>query len=169
MKTKKMSLGMLLDNDEISGVDALLRRLNDLLAQAEHLDSKEKQEVSEGHKALSKLFYSGAGRGKFPFTHDSEVSHSVVIGKIRNGMSFRGLIRPECLQPAEVWEQPSGDEVREVLRLSGFTGSQAAKKLGLKNRGDRTIRRWTGEETPIPYTAWALLCDYAGLGQIWKN
>jgi hypothetical protein len=78
-------------------------------------------------------------------------------------------IRLECLRPAEKWEQPTGDEVREVLRVAGFSGSMAAKVLGLGKKGDRTVRRWIGEETHIPYAAWALLCDFAGLGQIWKD
>lgn len=78
-------------------------------------------------------------------------------------------IRASCLQPASSWKQPTGEEVREVLRLAGFTGSQAAKVLGLTNRGDRTIRRWVSEESEIPYAAWALLCDFAGLGAIWRN
>ena len=63
----------------------------------------------------------------------------------------------------------AADEVREVLRLAGLTGGKAAKVLGLGPKGDRTIRRWVGEDTPIPYAAWALLCDYAGLGLIWKE
>lgn len=40
-------------------------------------------------------------------------------------------IRLECLKPAERWAQPTGEEVREVLRLAGFSGSKAAKALGL--------------------------------------
>jgi hypothetical protein len=59
-------------------------------------------------------------------------------------------IRLECLKPAERWAQPTGEEVREVLRLAGFTGGKAAKALGLGAKGDRTIRRWIGEDTPIP-------------------
>lgn len=51
-------------------------------------------------------------------------------------------IRLECLKPAERWAQPTGEEVREVLRLAGFSGSKAAKALGLGAKGDRTIRRW---------------------------
>jgi hypothetical protein len=78
-------------------------------------------------------------------------------------------IRLECLKPAEFWMPPTGDEIREVLRLSGFSGSKASKSLGLGSKGDRTVRRWAGEESPIPYAAWALLCDFAGLGQIWKS
>ena len=79
-------------------------------------------------------------------------------------------IRPECLRPyADGWEQPTGEEVRMVVNLANFSGSQAAKALGLGSQGGRTVRRWIGEETPIPYAVWALLCNYAGLGCIWKN
>lgn len=80
------------------------------------------------------------------------------------------LIRLECLRPAaRSWEQPTGEEVREVLRAANLTGSQAAKLLGLGVTGDRTVRRWVGEDSAIPYAAWALLCDLAGLGCIWKE
>lgn len=78
-------------------------------------------------------------------------------------------IRAECLRPAAAgWVRPSGAEVREVLRRAGFSGSRAAKELGLGGGGDRTVRRWTGEASDIPYAAWSLLCDFAGLGCIWK-
>lgn len=77
-------------------------------------------------------------------------------------------IRIECLRPAEDWTPPSGEEVRTVLHLAGFTGGKAAKALGLGAKGDRTVRRWIGEDSPIPYAAWALLCHFAGLGVIWK-
>jgi len=78
------------------------------------------------------------------------------------------IIRVECLRPAEGWMPPSGEEVRAVLHLAGFTGGKAAKALGLGAKGDRTVRRWIGEDSPIPYAAWALLCHFAGLGVIWK-
>ena len=79
------------------------------------------------------------------------------------------IIRLECLRPAESWSHPTGEEVREVLRLAELTGGVAAKRLGLGAKGDRTVRRWVGEDSHIPYAAWALLCDFAGLGQIWKD
>jgi hypothetical protein len=78
-------------------------------------------------------------------------------------------IRLECLKPAESWTAPSGEEVREVLRLTGFTGGRAAKFLGLGTGGDRTVRRWIGDDSSIPYAAWALLCHRAGLGIIWEK
>lgn len=77
-------------------------------------------------------------------------------------------IRRECLTPAVNWNRPTGEEIREVLRLAGFTGAKAAQELGLGPNGDRTVRRWVGEESDIPYAAWALLCDFAGLGIVWK-
>lgn len=79
------------------------------------------------------------------------------------------LIRNDCLQSAASWEQATGEEVREVLRLANFTGGQAARALGLGAKGDRTVRRWVGGDSSIPYAAWALLCDFAGLGMIWKR
>ncbi|WP_425509581.1 transcriptional regulator [Xanthomonas albilineans] len=77
-------------------------------------------------------------------------------------------IRPQCLRPAQCWTQPTGNEIRSVLRMAGLTGGAAAKLLGLGAKGDRTIRRWIGGDSQIPYTAWAILCDLAGLGLIWR-
>lgn len=77
-------------------------------------------------------------------------------------------IRDTCLRPAESWTQPTGDEIRQVLRIAGFTGVKAAAALGLGAKGDRTVRRWVSEESAIPYATWALLCAFAGLGPIWK-
>ena len=79
-------------------------------------------------------------------------------------------IRFECLRPAaDGWVQPTGDEVREVLRRANLSGSRAADVLGLGSGGGRTVRRWTGEETPIPYAVWAILCDLAGFERIWRK
>jgi hypothetical protein len=62
---------------------------------------------------------------------------------------------------------PTPEEIREVLRLLGWTGSFAALQLGVGARegksGGRTIRKWTGGEQPMPYSAWRLLLIYAGL------
>jgi len=76
-------------------------------------------------------------------------------------------IRAQCLTAfANSWQQPTPDEIREVLKLAGLTGGQAAKLLGISD--GRTIRRWTGGDSDIPYSAWAILCDVAGLGKIWQ-
>lgn len=78
-------------------------------------------------------------------------------------------IRLECLKPAKKWEPPTGDEVREALRLAGLSGAAAAEALGLGEKGGRTVRRWIAEDSGISYANWALLCDMAGLGMIWKE
>ncbi|GLR55201.1 transcriptional regulator [Shinella yambaruensis] len=78
-------------------------------------------------------------------------------------------IRPECFRPGEDWLRPNGHEIREVLALAGLSGSQAARILGLGHQGGRTVRRWTGDDSPIPFAAWAILCDLAGLGAIWRE
>ena len=77
-------------------------------------------------------------------------------------------IREECLRPFDKgWEPPTGDEVRYVLKKAGLTGAAAARLTGIKD--SRTVRRWTGGETPILFSPWAILCEVAGLGQIWKE
>ena len=79
-------------------------------------------------------------------------------------------IRFECLRPAaDGWSQPTGEEIREVLRRAGLSGSQTADVLGLGSGGGRTVRRWTGEATPIPYAVWAILCDLGGFDRIWRK
>ena len=79
-------------------------------------------------------------------------------------------VRQECLRPAmNGWIRPTGQEVREVVRLAGLTGGGAARVLGLGAKGDRTVRRWIGEDSSIPYAAWAILCELAGQGIIWKD
>ncbi len=77
-------------------------------------------------------------------------------------------IRPACLQPfGETWERPTGDEVREILRIADLSGSRAAKLVGVAD--GRQVRRWTGDDAPIPYAAWAILCDAAGIERIWLD
>jgi ribosomal protein S28E/S33 len=77
-------------------------------------------------------------------------------------------IRPECLQPAVHWASPTGAEIQEVVRRTGMSGREAARFLGLSDGDGRQIRRWVAGDARIPYSAWALLCDAAGIGQIWR-
>ncbi|SAL62427.1 helix-turn-helix domain-containing protein [Caballeronia humi] len=75
-------------------------------------------------------------------------------------------IRVACLGPySETWERPTGEEVREILRRAGLSGAQAAKLVGVSD--SRQVRRWTGDNAPISYSAWAILCDFAGIEKIW--
>lgn len=78
------------------------------------------------------------------------------------------IIRPECLvQAYNNWVQPHGIEVQEVLRLAELSTVSAADLLGM-SKGGRSVRKWVNDETQIPYAAWAILCEVAGLGLIWR-
>jgi hypothetical protein len=82
--------------------------------------------------------------------------------------SYEVKIRSECFLPAdEGWERPSGPEVQEIVRRVGMSGRGVARLLGLSEHGGRQVRRWMSEEAPIPYSAWAILCDIAGFERIW--
>lgn len=50
---------------------------------------------------------------------------------------------------------PTPMEVRALLKDMKLTGKEAAKILGVSS--DRTIRKWTGGTTTMPYSAWRLL------------
>lgn len=85
--------------------------------------------------------------------------------------------RPETRRKAEDnWAEPTANEIRTVLALAELNHYQAGLFLGLSvqpatensGNGCRTIRRWLSGDSKIPYAAWALLCDRAGLGQIWR-
>ncbi|HGY2802937.1 TPA: hypothetical protein ACNVTV_004862 [Citrobacter freundii] len=80
-------------------------------------------------------------------------------------------LNPACLKKAEEWESPTCGEVRAVIGLTGLSGSQLAKRLGLKD--SRNVRNWqmlkdSSSTSSIPYAAWALLCYFAGLGLIFE-
>lgn len=64
------------------------------------------------------------------------------------------------------WEQPTGAEIRLVMKLAGLTGSKAAALTG---NDDRTVRRWVSDDRKISYSAWAILLAGAGLGFIWEG
>ncbi|ALS68400.1 hypothetical protein [Pandoraea apista] len=77
-------------------------------------------------------------------------------------------IREGCLTPfSDEWLRPNGEEVREILRRTGLSGAQAAKLVGIAD--GRQVRRWIGEDAPIPYAAWAIFCDFAGIARIWQK
>lgn len=73
------------------------------------------------------------------------------------GQEVRREARLPFSDPA--YTPPKPDEVRALLRKAGWTGSQAAAVVGVDGR---TIRKWTGGEREIPYSAWRLLLIEAG-------
>lgn len=55
---------------------------------------------------------------------------------------------------------PTPDDIRAALKSGELTGSQAARLLGVSGR---TVRKWTGGEQRMPYSAWRLLVLAVGL------
>lgn len=91
-------------------------------------------------------------------------------------------IRQETMLPFAQWEPPKPNEIREIIILIGerrglkkFTGSQVADLVGVSStgtgvgKGSRTVRKWVGGESRIPYGAWSILCYEAGFGLIWRS
>ena len=58
------------------------------------------------------------------------------------------------------YQAPTSDEIRAALKHGGMTGAGAGALLGV---GGRTVRKWTGGERDIPYSAWRLLLISIGL------
>ncbi|WP_345855790.1 transcriptional regulator [Shewanella algae] len=93
-------------------------------------------------------------------------------------------IRSETLAPASEWQQATGPEVKEAMKLAGLTGEKLSEILGVDKKG-RTVRKWCGytpekivaakiagkkpNVQPISYAAWAILAELAGFGQIWRK
>ena len=57
------------------------------------------------------------------------------------------------------YEPPEPDDIRAILREAGLTGSQVGRLVGVDGR---TVRKWTGGERRIPYSAWRLLLVECG-------
>lgn len=71
-------------------------------------------------------------------------------------------IRQGCLLPFRDpgYQAPTPDEIREAIKRGGLTGAAAGELLGVTGR---TIRKWIGNERPIPYSAWRLLLIEVGI------
>lgn len=77
-------------------------------------------------------------------------------------------IRKTCFLRFKDWTPPTPAEVRELIGLSGLSGSQVAELVGVAS--GRTVRRWVGGQSPIPYSAWAILAEAGGFGCIvWRS
>jgi len=80
--------------------------------------------------------------------------------------AFEMGLNPATILDSNEWVKPSPDDVRVVLKVGGWTGSQAAEIVKVTSR---TVRKWTGGDQNIPFAAWCLLVERAGLGEIWKD
>ncbi len=52
------------------------------------------------------------------------------------------------------YRNPTPMDVRALMRRSGLTGSRVGDIVGVDGR---TVRKWTGGERSMPYSAWRLL------------
>ena len=75
------------------------------------------------------------------------------------------MIRQETLTQAPQWVPPTADEIRQLIKMTGMTGGEIAACVGVSGR---RIREWAAKGG-IPYAAWAIMADVAGLGKIWKT
>lgn len=80
------------------------------------------------------------------------------------GVNPQVKVRPECLAPAKEWVQPTTSEIDSVLRMTGWSAEELARRLDVSGR---TVRRWLSHGG-IPYAAWGVMCEVAGFGIIWR-
>ena len=75
--------------------------------------------------------------------------------RVRSSRDFPG-VRPQVLLDYSDpdYASPTPDEIKRVLTSNGLSGSSAGDLLGVNSR---TIRKWTGGEQRMPYSAWKLL------------
>lgn len=84
------------------------------------------------------------------------------------------IIRSICLTVAKKWQQPAPNEVQSIfLAISKRTGlvlgsQEVSDLLGLGLDGASVVSDWLAGRASIPYSSWAMLCEMAGLGLIWK-
>jgi len=72
-----------------------------------------------------------------------------------------GSIREDCLNDAPDWLEPSGDEVRFLMRSGALEPRDVAAFLRVSRK---TVNRWTMNQEAIPFAAWVLLCRQLGWG-----
>lgn len=71
-------------------------------------------------------------------------------------------VRKEARLPfvSSRYRAPTKDEFRSVTQQLRLSGAEVGRLLGVHGR---TVRKWIGGETEIPYSAWRLLLIRAGL------
>lgn len=83
----------------------------------------------------------------------------------RSAYNVEGMLNLNCLESAERWEPPTADQIKMAMSMAGLTASELAARL--REPASR-VDIWVSGQSPIPYSAWCLLCVDAGLGEIWR-
>ena len=80
----------------------------------------------------------------------------------RGVYNVKGGVRRETRLPFsdDRYQAPTPEEIRAAIAHGNYTGSQAGEILGVTGR---TVRKWTGGEREMPYSAWRLLLLDVGL------
>ena len=84
------------------------------------------------------------------------------------------VIRSACLTVASKWLPPAPIEVQGLLQAIGkrlgveLSAQDVAGLLGLGPNGEDMVADWNDGRANIPYSCWAVLCEMAGLGLIWR-
>ncbi|WP_198155303.1 hypothetical protein [Candidatus Burkholderia verschuerenii] len=73
----------------------------------------------------------------------------------------------DCFWRADSWSIPTGEEIRQVIEVSQLSAEGVTALLGLADSGH--VENWLGNVSPIPYSAWAVLCANDGFGSIWNS
>lgn len=58
------------------------------------------------------------------------------------------------------YQPPTPNEFRSVTQQLNLSGAMVGRLLGVTSRA---VRKWIGDESPVPYSAWRLLLIVAGL------
>ncbi len=75
----------------------------------------------------------------------------------------------------EDYKQPEPDEVKALIKLSGWSQTKVAKLAGVTydmKKGSSTVRKWQAKKSDkknhrdIPYSTWRLLLIYSGVVDI---
>ena len=98
------------------------------------------------------------------------IPENLVLDLPKNLMEFKGYASAQHANHP-LYKDPTPGEVRQLIKLMGWVGTQVARLTGVESR---TVRRWQspielGGHRQIPYAAWRLLLAYSGVAQITKS
>ncbi|MNJ47954.1 hypothetical protein D3C77_431320 [compost metagenome] len=75
---------------------------------------------------------------------------------------------------AATWQPPAPEEIQSLLDAVGkrlrvdVDATLASNLLGLGPEGNLVVTEWLQGRASILYPCWAVLCEMAGLGLIWR-
>lgn len=102
------------------------------------------------------------------FGVDTTDAHRATADALMALEVLKGMrVRRSLFNPITTWSEPDHREVTLVLDKLGLPANRVARMVGVS--GDRTVRRWKSGESPISYSAWAIIIAETYKQHIWKN